>query len=229
VRANTELWQEQAPDSTAGRRRRRGRRASTRPSGAQASGAQASGAQASGAQASGAQASTARPSSAERRCRGAVAAAMRAQRPGSGRRQTDTAGSTATTARLRVTVHRAALRTTTGLALVALGLILLWAVHASASVVNVHMAGLVLIIIGAAWLLIPVRDKRALARRLFDAAMTYLSVDVSAAGTAGAAGNGGTSRPRCSLDDLLTTEAAASMPETVSALPAGLPVTGARD
>jgi len=224
VRANTELWQEQAPDSTAGRRRRRGRRASTRPSGAPASGTQASGTQASGAQAS-----TARPSSAERRCRGAVAAAMRAQRPGSGRRRTDTAGSTATTARLRVTVHRTALRTTTGLALVALGLILLWAVHASASVVNVHMAGLVLIIIGAAWLLIPVRDKRALARRLFDAAMTYLSVDVSAAGTAGAAGNGGTSRPRCSLDDLLTTEAAASMPETVSALPAGLPVTGARD
>ncbi len=135
-----------------------------------------------------------------------------------------------------MTVHRTALRTTTGLALVALGLILLLAVHASVSVVNLHMAGLVLIIIGAAWLLIPVRDKRGLAQRLFDAAMTYLSFDVSAASPASAAGDSGTSRPSCSLDDLLTTEAVASMPEAVatmpeaiSPLPGGLLVTDTRD
>jgi uncharacterized protein YjeT (DUF2065 family) len=165
---------------------------------------------------------------------------MLAQGPGRGRRRAGTAGSTPGTAgstpgtagstpgtaRLRVTAHGAALRTTTGLALVALGLILLWAVHASASVVNVHAAGLVLIIVGAAWLLIPVRDKRRLVRRLFDEAMTYLSFDGSAASTAG---DSGASRPRCSLDDLLTTEAAGSMPETVSPLPAGLPVSSARD
>jgi hypothetical protein len=208
VTTSTELRQQQPDTPTAGRRRGRGRAASRLPSSNPPS-----------SNPPGSVPPTARPSSAERRCRRVAAAVLLAHPPRGGRRRTVTASRTTTSARLRAAGPRgaagphAALRTTTGLALVALGLILLWAVRATASVVNVHMAGLVLIVIGAAWLWIPVRDKRGLLQRLFDAAMTYLSFDGS---VPAAAREEGASQQRCSLEEMLSTQAAASMPGDVS-------------
>lgn len=92
-----------------------------------------------------------------------------------------------------------ALRTTTGLGLLALGSILMFAIRAAGGLVNVHVTGLVLSIVGAAWLWIPVRDKRALLVRLFESAMAYV--------TSSGSGAGGAS---CSLDELLGPTVAAS-------------------
>ena len=66
------------------------------------------------------------------------------------------------------------------------------AVHIRAGAVNVQTAGIIVMVLGLAWLWIPVRNKRALLRRHFDRAMTYLAWDP---------GEG--SAVRCSLDELL--------------------------
>lgn len=53
-------------------------------------------------------------------------------------------------------------------------------------------AGVIVMALGLAWLWIPVRDKRAVLRRQFDRAMTYLDTDP-----------GDSNSVRCSLDELL--------------------------
>jgi len=84
-----------------------------------------------------------------------------------------------------------------GLALTATGLICTLAVHVHAGAVNMHTAGFIVMTLGLAWLWIPVRDKRAVLRRLADRAIRYSDramtyVDPGASTTA-----------RCSLDELL--------------------------
>ena len=85
-----------------------------------------------------------------------------------------------------------------GLALTATGLICMLVVHVHAGAVNVHTAGFIVMTLGLAWLWMPVRDKRAVLRRLVDRAirysdraMTYLDWDPDASTTV-----------RCSLDEL---------------------------
>ena len=84
-------------------------------------------------------------------------------------------------------------------------MILLFAIRAAGGLVNVHAAGLVLIIVGAAWLWLPVRDKRALLGHLFGSAMAYVSFATAAAPRVRA----------CSLDELLGPPAAASRADAV--------------
>jgi hypothetical protein len=121
---------------------------------------------------------TARQPSKEVLARQAIAAATRARRPPRGHR----AGVRATPA----------LRTAAGLALTATGLICLLAVHIHSRAFSVQTAGLIVAALGLAWLWIPVRNKRALLRRQFDRAMSYLAWDPGEGGTV-----------RCSLADLL--------------------------
>jgi len=73
------------------------------------------------------------------------------------------------------------------------------AVHVHAGAVNVHTAGFIVMTLGLAWLWMPVRDKRAVLRRLVDRAirysdrvMTYVAWDP-----------GASTAVRCSLDGLL--------------------------
>jgi Flp pilus assembly protein TadB len=104
----------------------------------------------------------------------------------------------ATTPRRPGRTHRAdrndrqPLRTATGLALAAAGLICTLAVHVHTSAINVQTAGIITMALGLAWLWNPARHQRAMLRRQFDRAMTYLAWDP---------GQG--SAVRCSLDDLL--------------------------
>jgi hypothetical protein len=121
---------------------------------------------------------TARQPSKEVVARRAIAAATRAQRPRRGHR----AGRRA----------RPRLRTSAGLALIATGLICTLAVHIHSRAVNVQTAGIIVTALGLAWMWIPVRNKRALLRRQFDRAMSYLAWDPGEGSTV-----------RCSLADLL--------------------------
>jgi hypothetical protein len=88
--------------------------------------------------------------------------------------------------------ERPALRVTTGLTLTATGAILLLAVRARVPFLDLPVTGLILMTAGLTWLWIPVRNKRALARRHFDRVMSYLQW-----------GAGELDEARCSLTDLL--------------------------
>ena len=68
-----------------------------------------------------------------------------------------------------------ALRRSTGLALTAVGAIGWLGVRVHVSFVEVQTAGFILFVTGLIWLTVPVRGKRTLARRHFNAAITYLS------------------------------------------------------
>lgn len=115
----------------------------------------------------------------QRVSRNAVAAATRA-RPGGHVRRPQTAGSSA-------------LHPGTGVALTAVGLVLLLGVHWQLASVDVTMAGLVLAGVGVAWLWTPVRGKRALVEEQLRRALRYLSWD------------GAEPTDRCELTDLFGT------------------------
>ncbi len=88
--------------------------------------------------------------------------------------------------------ERPALRVTTGLTLTATGAILLLAVHVRVPFLDLPVTGLILMMAGLTWLWIPVRGKRALVRRHFDRAMSYLQWGADELVEA-----------RCSLNELL--------------------------
>jgi hypothetical protein len=121
---------------------------------------------------------TARQPSKEVMARRAVAAATQARRPRPGRQ-----------------AHRRGtppLHTSAGLALTAAGLICGLAVHIHTRAVNVQTAGIIVTVLGLAWLWIPVRNKGASLRRQFNRAMRYLAWDPGEGSTV-----------RCSLAELL--------------------------
>jgi hypothetical protein len=98
---------------------------------------------------------------------------------------------------------RPAVRTPSGLALTAAGLMCTLAVHIQSRAVNVRTGGIIVMALGLAWLWIPVRHKRARLRRQFDRAIAYLAWDPGRGGTV-----------RCSLAELLEPEAARTARET---------------
>jgi hypothetical protein len=95
--------------------------------------------------------------------RRAIAAATLARRPQGGHR-----------AERRSTPP---LRTPAGLVLTATGLICTVAVHIHTRALNLQTTGIIVTALGLAWLWVPVRSKRALLRRQFDRAMSYLAWD----------------------------------------------------
>jgi hypothetical protein len=96
--------------------------------------------------------------------RNAVAAATRARPAGSRTRHRTSGGS---------------LHPPTGLALVAVGLVLLLAVRVHTASVDLQTAGFILAGVGVTWLWAPVRDKKALLRRQVRRVIRYLSWDGS--------------------------------------------------
>jgi hypothetical protein len=85
-----------------------------------------------------------------------------------------------------------ALRRTTGIALTVVGAILWLAVHATVTFVATQRAGLVLLVTGLLWLLIPVPDKRDRLRRRFGQLVSFFEWDPASGQSA-----------KCSLEDLL--------------------------
>ena len=85
-----------------------------------------------------------------------------------------------------------ALRRTTGIVLTVGGAILWLAVHTTVALVAIQRAGLVLLVTGLLWLLIPVPDKRDRLRRRFGQLVRFFEWDPASAQSA-----------KCSLEDLL--------------------------
>jgi hypothetical protein len=72
---------------------------------------------------------------------------------------------------------RDGLRPRTGLGLIAIGLVLLLAVHVHTAAVNPQNAGLIVTALGLTWLWAPVSGKRAALGRLVQRALRYLCWD----------------------------------------------------
>jgi len=131
---------------------------------------------------------------AERASLGAIAAMNRAAGPprAAKTRAAQTRAAPPRAGRSETSAGRPSLRRTTGIVLIAVGAILWLAVHATVAYIATQRAGLVLLITGLLWLLLPVPDKKKRLRRRLHQLMSFVEWDPAAAQGA-----------RCSLEDLL--------------------------